>query len=75
MTDPPPTNPTEDPTQALDVEVQQAIDLCGGDLRAALRTTLIANAFLEAEVERLSAAVSTGYSRGRIRCRPKAGPG
>ena len=74
MTDPAPTNPIEDPTQALEAEVQQAIDLCGGDLRAALRATLIANAFLEAEVERLSAAVSTGYSRGRIRRRPKAGP-
>jgi hypothetical protein len=74
VTDPAPTNPTEDPNQALEAEVQQAIDLCGGDLRAALRATLIANAFLEAEVERISAAVSTGFSRGRIRLRSKAGP-
>ncbi len=72
MSDPAATNPSEDPAQALEAEVQQAIDLCSGDLRAALRTTMIANDFLEAEVERLSAAVSTGCSRGRIRRRPKA---
>jgi hypothetical protein len=55
MTDPAPTNPSEDRAQVLEAEVQQTIDLCNGDLRAALRTTLIANAFLKAEVERLSA--------------------
>lgn len=69
-----PTNPIEDPTQTFEAEVQQAVDLCGGDLKAALRASLIANAFLQAEVERLSAAVSTGYSRGSIRRRKKAGP-
>ncbi len=72
MTDPAPTNPSEPLVQGLEAEVQQAIDLCGGDIRAALRVTLIANSFLETEVERLSAAVSTGFSRGRIRRRPKA---
>ncbi len=72
MSDPAATSPSEDPVQAIEAEVQQAIDLCNGDLRAALRATLIANAFLEAEVERLSAAVSAGFSRGKIRRRPKA---
>jgi hypothetical protein len=70
MTDPEPPIPTEDPNQDLEAEVQQAIELCGGDLMAALHTTLVANTFLEAEVKRLRAAVSTGYSRGRIRHRP-----
>jgi hypothetical protein len=41
-------------------EINEAISLCGGDVRAALRATLIANTFLEAEVERLTVAVSSG---------------
>jgi hypothetical protein len=41
-----------------------------GDAIAALRITLIANAFLEAEVDRLSAAVSSGFARGKVRKAP-----
>jgi hypothetical protein len=59
-----------DPAAQLEIEVQEAIDLCGGDARAALRATLIANAFLQSEVERLAATVSTGFARGRVRRRP-----
>ncbi len=66
-----PTSPEADPASAIETEVDDAIALCGGDIRAALRTTLIANAFLEAEVERLSEAVSAGFARGRIRRRAK----
>jgi hypothetical protein len=51
----------------LEGEIDQAISLCGGDVRAALRATLIANAYLEAEIEHLTAAVSSGFARGRIR--------
>jgi hypothetical protein len=58
-----------DPTAPLEIEVQEAIDLCGGDARAALRATLIANAFLQNEVERLAATVSSGFARGRVRRR------
>jgi hypothetical protein len=36
-----------------EAEVEEAIATCGGDVRAALRATLIANAYLEAEIERL----------------------
>ena len=50
----------------LEAEVDEAIALCGGDVRAALRATLVANAYLEAEVERLSDD-STGRSRGHRR--------
>ena len=32
-----------------EAEVEEAIATCGGDVRAALRATLIANAYLEAE--------------------------
>jgi hypothetical protein len=64
-----PTAETAELDQAaqLEIEVQEAIDLCGGDARAALRATLIANMFLESEVDRLTAAVSTGFARGRVR--------
>jgi hypothetical protein len=59
-----------DATAQLEIEVQDAIDLCGGDARAALRATLVANAFLQNEVDRLAATVSTGFARGRVRRRP-----
>jgi hypothetical protein len=51
----------------LEAEVDDAIAACGGDVRAALRATLIANAYLEAEIERLTEAVSSGFARGRVR--------
>ena len=38
----------------VEAEVDEAIATCGGDVRAALRATLIANADLEAEIERLT---------------------
>ena len=41
-------------------------NICGGDAIAALRITLIADAFLEAEIDRLSAAVSSGFARGKV---------
>jgi hypothetical protein len=48
----------------LEAEVDEAIANCGGDVRAALRATLIANTYLEAEIERLTEAISTGFARG-----------
>jgi len=51
------------PLDALEGEVQEALDICGGDPMKALRITLIANAFLEAQIEHLSAEVSAGYAR------------
>ena len=54
----------------LEGEVDEAIRICGGDVRAALRATLVANAYLETEVERLTEAISTGFARGRIRKSP-----
>jgi hypothetical protein len=45
-----------------------------GDVIAALRITLIANAFPEAEIDRLFAAVSSGFARGKGKARrPKEG--
>jgi hypothetical protein len=51
------------PLEVLESDVKEALDVCGGDPMKALRITLIANAFLEAQVEHLSAEVSAGYAR------------
>ena len=44
--------------------------MCEGDAVAALRITLIVNAFLEAKIDRLSTAVSSGFARGSVRKAP-----
>jgi len=63
---------SEAETAALvEAEVDETIATCGGDVRAALRATLIANAYLEAEIERLTQAISTGFGRGRMRKAPQ----
>jgi hypothetical protein len=49
----------------LEEAADQAIAVCGGDVRAALKAALVANSFYEREIERLIRAVSTGYTRGR----------
>ena len=69
MSQPASDAPQFDQAAQLENEVQEAIDLCAGDARAALRATLIANAFLQSEVDRLAAIVSTGFARGRVRRR------
>jgi len=50
----------------LEAGVEQAIAICDGNMRAALRAALIANSFLADEVERLMRAASLGFARGRI---------
>jgi hypothetical protein len=63
---------SEAETAALvEAEVDEAIATCGGDVRAALRATLIANAYPEAEIERLTQAISAGFARGRMRKAPQ----
>jgi stage V sporulation protein SpoVS len=51
----------------LEAEVDEAVATCGGDVRAALRAILIAKAYLQTEIERLTEAISTGFARGRMR--------
>jgi hypothetical protein len=46
---------------SLDAAADQAIAACGGDAREAVKALLIANEFLEREME---AQVSRGYIRG-----------
>jgi hypothetical protein len=52
--------------EELEVAVDHAIADCGGSPRAAVRVLIVANLYLEAEVERLAEAVSRGFARGRI---------
>jgi hypothetical protein len=59
--------PTEaEAAAALEREVDEAIVICDGDVRAALRAALVANAFLDADLERLIQAVSVGLMRGKF---------
>ena len=51
----------------LEDDVREALAICGGDPMKALRITLIANAFLEAQIEQLSASVSPGFARRKPR--------
>jgi hypothetical protein len=44
----------------------QAIEACGGDAREAVKALIVANHYLETDLEKLRAAVSTGYARGRL---------
>ena len=50
----------------LEAAVDEAIAACDGDLRAAVRALIVANNFLECEVEELMKAVSHAYTRGRF---------
>ena len=50
----------------LEAAADQAIAACGGDAREAVKALILANHFLETELEKLRASVSTGYARGRL---------
>jgi hypothetical protein len=51
----------------LDAAVEQAIAVCDGDMRTAIRALIVANNFLESEISELKKAVSHAYTRGRFR--------
>ena len=57
--------PTQD-TDEMEGEVAAAIEACGGDPRAAIKALLIEQLVQEQRIERLAAALSFGYVRGRI---------
>ncbi|MGB3042330.1 MAG: hypothetical protein WBB98_04000 [Xanthobacteraceae bacterium] len=56
-----PEQKPEDEAERLEVATDQAIAACGGDLRSAVRALILANEFLQDELE---AKVSSGYVRG-----------
>lgn len=45
----------------LDAAADQAIAACGGDAREAVKALLVANEFLEAQLDELRKKVSRGY--------------
>jgi hypothetical protein len=51
----------------LETAVEQAIAVCDGDPRAAVRALIVANNHLESEIAELMKAVSHAYTRGRFR--------
>jgi hypothetical protein len=50
----------------LEAAIDQAITACDGDLRATIGALIVANNFLEPEVEQLKKAVSRAFLRGRF---------
>jgi hypothetical protein len=50
----------------LEAEIDQAIIACDGDMRATIRALIVANSYLESEVNELMKAVSHAYVRGRF---------
>lgn len=48
-----------------DEDVDAVIELCVGDLRAAIRVLIVANAALEEQLEAARQEASWGYVRGR----------
>jgi hypothetical protein len=57
--------PTCDMDQ-LEADVTAVIEACGGDPRIAIEDLLIKRLIQEQQIERLAAALSFGYVRGRI---------
>jgi hypothetical protein len=51
----------EDENARLEAATDQAIEACGGDPRSAIRALILANEFLQWELE---TKVSKGYGRG-----------
>ncbi|MCK1463452.1 hypothetical protein IVB34_35125 [Bradyrhizobium sp. 2] len=50
----------------LDAAANQAIEACGGDAREAVKALIVANDFLEQQLDELRLKVSAGYARGRL---------
>jgi hypothetical protein len=61
-------SPVPDPheeSDRLDVAADEAIAACGGNMRSAIRALILANDYLEFELDNCQAAVSRGFSRGK----------
>lgn len=56
-----PDQKPEDEADRLEDATDQAIAACGGDLRSAVRALILANEYLQHELE---SKVSSGYLRG-----------
>jgi len=65
MSSPAPTTEQSDADQ-LEAAADQAIATCGGDAREAVKALIVANHYLETDLEKLKAAASMGYGRGKL---------
>ena len=59
-------NPEQSDADQLEAAADHALSICGGDARETIKALLVANHFLETELEKLRASVSTGYARGKL---------
>jgi hypothetical protein len=59
-------NAPQSDADQLEAAADQAIAACGGEAREAVKALIVANTFLETKLEKLRAAVSTGYARGKL---------
>jgi hypothetical protein len=59
-------NPQADAEQ-LECAADQAITACGGNARETVKALLVANEYLESEINEFMKAVSHAYARGRLR--------
>ena len=51
----------------IDAAADQAIAACGGHAREAVKALIVANDFLDTELDQLRSKISSGYARGRVR--------
>jgi hypothetical protein len=68
-----PEEPNREPELDLEAATAQAIEACDGDLRAAVRSLIVANNYLTQELEYAWHLVSPGYSRQRRARRKSTG--
>jgi hypothetical protein len=52
---------------SIENDIQQVLEICKGDYKAALRMVLVANEFYEEEIARLKNEASSGFARGQVR--------
>lgn len=57
-------------TDPMEADVTAVIEACGGDPRTAIKALLVEQLVQEQRIERLAAALSFGYVRGRIGVTP-----
>ena len=60
------SQPNAQDADELEAAVDQAIAACDGDMRSAIRALIVANEYLESEVNELMKAVSHAYVCGRL---------
>jgi len=64
-----PNQKPEDEADRLEVATDQAIAACGGDLRSAIRALILANEYLQHELEtKVSSGYLRGMNHGRFNC-------